>query len=177
MKIITNLIPDRHDTAWMTVVGMGTGATLLFALTAWMVMDMIELQAREDSLQTRVTTLKSRDTGDAETRAAAVHDMSTVRDRVQRLNQLIGHSGQTTPSLLETLERLLPGPAHLLSLQHRVRTGDVTLVVAAAGTAPLTAFLRALEREPRFQQVLLLHQAATAQGGLVQFEIRLKERT
>lgn len=176
MKIVTNLIPDRHDTAWMAAIGLSTGAALLFALTTWMVMGIVELHAHEDNLRTRVTTLKSRDSGDAVTRAAAVHDMSAVRDRVQRLNQLIGHSGQTTSSLLETLERLLPGPAHLLSLQHRVRTGDVTLVVAAAGTAPLTAFLRALEREPRFQQVLLLHQATTAQGSLVQFEIRLKER-
>jgi len=58
-----------------------------------------------------------------------------------------------------------------------VQTGDVVLIVAAAGTVPLTTFLRALEREPRFQQVLLLHQTAAASGGNVQFEIRLKERT
>lgn len=177
MKIVTNLIPDRHDTAWMAAIGLSAGALLLLVLTTWMVMAIVELRTHEADLRTRVASLKSRDFGDAATRAAAVHDMSAVRERVQRLNLLIGHSGQTSPSLLETLERLLPGPAHLLSLQHRVRTGDVTLIVAAAGTAPLTAFLRALEREPRFQQVLLLHQASAANGGLVQFEIRLKERT
>ena len=177
MKIVTNLIPARHDTAWLAAAGLSAGALLLLVLTAWMVVAIVDLRTHEVDLQTRVATLKNRDSGDATTRVAALHDMSTVSDRVQRLNLLIGHSGQTTPSLLETLERLLPGPAHLLSLQHRVRTGDVTLVVAAAGTAPLTAFLRALEREPRFQQVLLLHQATAANGGFVQFEIRLKERT
>lgn len=177
MKLVTNLIPVRHDTAWLAAAGLSAGALLLLSLTIWMVVAIVEMHTLEVDMRTRVATLKNRDSGDANTRVAALHDMSAVRDRVQRLNLLIGHSGQTTPSLLETLERLLPGPAHLLSLQHRVRTGDVTLVVAAAGTTPLTTFLRALEREPRFQQVLLLHQASTANGGFVQFEIRLKERT
>lgn len=176
MRIVTSLIPVRRDTAWMASIGLAAGALLLFVLTVWIVAATVELRARQDDLQARVTALKNTDQGDVAARRDAVRDLSSVRDRVQRLNQLIGHTGRPTPSLLDTLERLLPGPAYLVSLQHRVETGDVVLVVAASGTAPLTAFLRALERDPRFQQVLLLHQVSAATGGNMQFEIRLKER-
>ena len=176
MRIVTSLIPPRRDTAWIAAIGLTVGTLLLLVLTVWIVVATFELRTREDDLQARVTALKSADQGDVAARRDAVRDLSSVRDRVQRLNQLIGHTGRPTPSLLETLERLLPGPAHLVSLQHRVETGDVVLVVAASGTVPLTTFLRALEREPRFQQVLLLHQVTAGTGGNVHFEIRLKER-
>jgi len=160
----------------MASIGLAVGAILLLVLMVWIIVATLELRARQDDLQTRVMALKNADQGDVAARHDAVRDLSSVRARVQRLNQLIGHTGRPTPSLLETLERLLPAAAHLVSLQHRVETGDVVLVVAASGTVPLTAFLRALERDPRFQQVLLLHQVSAATGGNMQFEIRLKER-
>lgn len=177
MRIVTSLIPARLDTAWMAAAGLSAGALLLLVMTAWIVVATIELKSREMELRARVAALQHEDRGDAAVRHAALRDLSSVRDRVQNLNQLIDHSGRPSPALLATLERLLPAPAYLLSLQHRVETGDVALIVAAASSAPLTAFLRALEREPLFQQVLLLHQTTAASGGNVQFEIRLKEQT
>jgi len=110
MKIVTNLIPARLDSARMAAAGLSVGALLLLAVTAWMVVATIELRAHEVDLRARVTALKSNDHGDAVARDTAVRDLSAVRDRVQRLNQLIGHSGRPTPSLLEILERLLPAP-------------------------------------------------------------------
>lgn len=176
MRITTSLIAPRRDTAWIAALFLAAGALLLLVLTVWIAVATVELRVRETDLETRVTALKNADSGDIATRRDAARDLSSVRDRVQRLNELVGHNGRPTLSLLATLERLLPGPAALVSLQHRVETGDVVLIVAAADSVPLTAFLRALEREPRFQQVLLLHQATAKTGNNTQFEIRLKER-
>ena len=176
MKLDTGFIAPHRDHARVLAAALGAVALVLVVTGVWTIVSTVELYGRRADLAERVTALKA-NAGREEVVAGreALRDLTAVRERVTRMNELIGHHGRPALSLLATLERLLPEPATLTSLQHRIETGDVVLVVSASATVPLTAFLRALEREPRFHQVLLMRQA-TAKSGGVQFEIRLKER-
>ncbi|HZO01030.1 MAG TPA: PilN domain-containing protein, partial [Burkholderiales bacterium] len=70
----------------------------------------------------------------------------------------------------------LPENVHLVSLQHRAREGEALLVAESPSAEALTAFLLRLEREARFDEVLLSKQGtANAPGAsAVQFEIRVR---
>jgi hypothetical protein len=83
--------------------------------------------------------------------------------------------GWSTPQLFDWLGARLPDNVQLVSLHHRPREGEALLVAEAQSAEALTAFLLALEREPRFAEVLLAKQGAAAgSASAVQFEIRVR---
>jgi len=178
MKLITSFVPTRRDSASMVAVALAASALVLVAAALLMAIAAYGLHAKSTELMTRLTALQSGSQGSAQPAQRAMQDLASVRDRVRLVNGMVGLHGTSTLSLLEIFERLLPDTAYVVSLQHRAESGEVVLLVTADSATPLTAFLRALEREPQFQQVLLLRQssAAAKHTGGVQFEIRLKER-
>lgn len=178
MKLTTSFVSPRHDSAAVVALVLTCGALLLLGAAVVAAVDAYGLRSKTTGIEARIAELRSVARGTAEPARQAVHDLAEVRDRVRRINGMVGLRGISTLSLLETFERLLPDPAYVVNLQHRAEVGEIVLLVAADSVTPLTAFLRALEREPRFQQVLLLRQSAAGskRAGGVQFEIRIKER-
>jgi len=102
--------------------------------------------------------------------------LARVRERVAAMNAVSGSVGLPASELLAWLEAHLPADAWLVSLHHQPRQAETRLVVEAASTEPLATFLRALEKEPRFAEALLLRQGVGRGASMVQFEIRIKER-
>lgn len=178
MKLVTNYAPARRNVAAILAPMLAIGALTLAVSTVFMAMDIVALRSRSADVGARIAALQSDTKLSAPAARQAMQDLSTVRTRIQAVNTLVGLRGGPTLSLLDTFEHLLPDRAYFVSLHRRTEAGEVLMVVAADTAAPLTEFLRALEREPRFQQVLLLHQSprSSREAGGVQFEIRIKER-
>ena len=102
---------------------------------------------------------------------------AALRRRIGELNGLAGVKGWSTPHLLLWLEQHTPAEVHFLSVHHEPREGEVLLVAASGTSVALTSFLRTLENEPRFAEVLLSKQGGRAGSTDVQVEIRLRLRT
>ncbi len=103
-------------------------------------------------------------------------ETDALRRRIGELNGLAGVKGWNTPRLLEWLEQNTPADVHLVSVQHEPREGEVLLVAVSGTSAALTAFLRTLEREPQFAEVLLSKQGGRAGSPHTEFEIQLRLR-
>jgi hypothetical protein len=103
-------------------------------------------------------------------------ELASLRERVHALNKLSGLRGWSTPQLLDWLGAKLPDNVHLVSLHHRPREGEALLVAESPSAEALTGFLLRLEKEPRFDEVLLSKQGTVgAPGtGAVQFAIRVR---
>ena len=106
-------------------------------------------------------------------------ELAAMRQRVSALNAYASVRGASTLRILNWLEGHLPDNVHLVSLHHKPREGELLLVAEAPSAEAFTAFLRIIEKEPWFSEVLLSKQAVRGQqgsGGL-QFELRVRFKT
>lgn len=101
-----------------------------------------------------------------------------LRQRVSVINNIVASKGRSISDILAGLESALPKNAWLVSLHHKRNQGELKVVAAAIEVDALTEFLKRLENDPHFSQVLLTQQShGTGKAkNTVQFEIRLVER-
>jgi len=180
MRITTNLIATRPSLA-LPLAGAVWGLGLvLIVLAVVLIVATVESNRQRPDLEARLARL------DEQLAAAAPkqplppeRELGAMRQRIGAFNAIAGARGMTPVQLLGWMERTLPERVYLASLHHRPRDGETLLVAESASAEPLTSFLLQLEKEPRFQEVLLSKQGIrkTQQGAaIVQFEIRAKER-
>lgn len=105
-------------------------------------------------------------------------ELAETRNRIAKINAAAQTRGIPTSVLLTELGTLLPREAWLTSVHFRATEGEVRLVAAARSSDPLSAFLLKLERDPLFEEAMLVREMEPAGAGQasVQFEIRLKVR-
>jgi hypothetical protein len=154
------------------------GFVLLFAALLLLVL-AVETNAEKPMLETRLARLNEQLSAVRSTQTLPVDaELKSMRQRVNAFNAIAGAKGMASAQLLKWLESELPEKAYLVSLHHRPRDGEALMVVEATTAEPLTAFLLRLEKEPRFQEVLLNKQGTRKAPGVaaVQFEIRIKEK-
>lgn len=182
MKIRANLLQGTRpvsvrvvaSAAWLLAAGLGIAAGLLL-------LDAADLRARRPAIEAHLAHLQAQKAlaaGEAALPPRA--ELEEMARRVQALNALAGARGLDTAGLLVWLERRLPDDVRLVRLHHRAREGETHLVAEAFAAEPLAGFLRELEREPSFAEVLLARQGTrSAQGRAeaIQFEIRIRHRT
>lgn len=182
MRIRTNLLQGARPipvhvvaaTAWLLAAGLGIAAVALL-------LDTAELRERRSATEARLAHLQTQKTlAVGETAQPPRAELEAMARRVQALNALAEVRGLDAAELLVWLEQRLPDDVRLVRLHHRAREGEIHLVAEASAAEPLATFLRELEQEPRFAEVLLARQGTRSVRGraaAVQFEIRIRHRT
>jgi Tfp pilus assembly protein PilN len=177
MKITTNFVRPPQRMVTPAVAVMWVAAVVLAAGAAWLASEGRGLREDLPQLRTRLERV------DAQKPVAAAplppaQELAETRDKVARINAAAQTKGVPTLALLADLEKQLPRGAWLTSIHHRATEGVVQLVAAATRADPLSDFLLRLERDPLFEEVMLLRevQAGGNRPG-VQYEIRLKVRS
>ena len=181
MKISTNFVQPVQQ-AILPITALVWLLTLMFASAAWWLIDdanrlrgeVPELQQHLDKL--KVSTLNIEVPAE---QMPSVQELSQTRERVAKINAATQTQGISILALLTELESQLPPQAWLQSLHQRAADGEILLVVAAATAGPLSDFLHKLERNPLFEQTMLMRELQPGAAGKagVQYEIRLKVRS
>ncbi len=176
MKIGINFVRPAERLMAPVAVAVWGAAMALLAGAAWLAADAVGLRGDLPQLRTRLERVGAQKPV-AVTPLPPAQQLADTRQRVARINAAAQTRGVPTLALLADLERQLPRGAWLTSLHHRAAEGEVQLVVAAGQADPLADFLLRLERDPLFEEVMLLRevQASGSRTG-VQYEIRLKVR-
>lgn len=177
MKITTNFVQSPQRMVTPVVAVMWVAAVVLAAGAAWLASEGRGLREDLPQLRTRLTRVGEQKPV-AVVRLPGMSELAETRDRVAKVNAAAQTRGVATLALLADLERQLPAEAWLTSIHHRATEGEVQLVAAAGRADPLSEFLLRLERDPLFDEVMLLRevQAGGTRTG-VQYEIRLKVRS
>lgn len=169
-------VPARAvaSAAWLLAAGLGIAAVALL-------LDAAELRERRSATEARLAHLQTqKGLAVGETAPPSRAELEAMARRVLALNAFAEVRGLDAADLLVWLERRLPDDVRLVRLHHRAREGEIHLVAEASAAEPLATFLRALEQEPRFAEVLLARQGTRSVQGraaAVQFEIRIRHRT
>jgi len=176
MRITASLVA-RPRGASALAAALGAAALIFTALAVWLTASIFEMQAEQPRLEARLLRLDEQLAG-AGSRATLppTAELESLRRRVKALNALSGVHGWDTARLLAWFERQTPNDVHLVSLHHKVREGETLLTAESPSAAALTEFLRRLEREPRFAEVLLSKQGSRGAPGAtaVQFDLRVR---
>ena len=180
MKLHTNFItPLPNLIPWLRLVFYFC-ALLGFALTGLFLFQGIQAQRQIIPLQQHLAKLEKRKAQlkPNRVRLPAMKKMEQVRQQVTELNRLSGGTGWPLARMLTRLEQLLPPYVYLVSLHHRQQNGEVKLIAVGRRADTLTSFLKRLEQEPHFSDVLLVRQTQKRRAGRVyiQYEVKLKER-
>lgn len=176
MKISADFLDARPRLAVPLAATLWLAAVLCLALAGWLALRAQELRAERPRLEARLERIRAQLSASPREPLPAAPQLAALRERVRELNKVAGLRGWSTPQLLDWLGTRLPDNVHLVSLHHRPREGEALLLAASPSAEALTAFLLALEKEPRFAEVLLSKQGAAPDSGApgVQFEIRIR---
>ena len=180
MKISTNFVRPVQQAVMPVVVALWI-AVLGFAAAAWwLAVDTAELRGELPQLRQRLERIETGGVAvAAPVQLPSARELAETRERVAKINAAAQTKGLPTSALLAELETLLPPEAWLTSFHHRAAHGEVLLVASAASADPLSAFLLKLERNPLFEEAMLMREMQPTGNGQpsVQFEIRLKVRS
>lgn len=179
MKISTNFVRPVQQAVMPLMIAMWLVALGFVAGTWWLLGDSADMRGELPQLRQRFERINTeRSAVSAETQMPNAQELAETRERVAKINAAAQTKGVPTSALLAELEKQLPPEAWLTSFHHRAGEGDVVLVASAANADPLSAFLLKLERNPLFEQVMLMRELHPTGAGKpsVQFEIRLKVR-
>ncbi len=177
MRIKTNFAPPRLNLVpWLFGVVLVASAVAV-VLTTGSVVQGLEARSELPAIQERLAKLDERLAAEPRRTDLPTHtQLAALRARVAALNGVGSGRGLSVTGLLARLEALLPDRVVLVSLHQRRREGVVQLIAEAPTADPLTAFLKKLEQDPQFAEVLLVRQVPASDRTGMQFDLRLKER-
>lgn len=179
MKLSTSFAPPVVRLVVPVTAGLWVTALILLAVAALLVQRGWAMRAEAPAMDERLAQielqLKKLETKES---APSPAELNTVKDRVAAINTLTGIRGWPAPMMLAKLEQLLPDPVYLVSLNHKLKDGEVHVLAESTNAEALTGFLKKLEKEPHFSEVMLVRQTQRGTRGdhAIQFEVRLKER-
>jgi hypothetical protein len=178
MKIATNFVRPVQRAVAPVSAALWLITLACVAGTGWLLGDAAALRRERPDLQRQLESLRTPGRVEAARPLPSTQDLAQTRDRVAAINAATQTRGVSPPALLARLEALLPPQAWLAGFHHRAADGEVLLVAAAASADLLSGFLLELERDPLFEEAMLMREmqsSGTGKAG-VQFEIRLKVR-
>ena len=176
MRLETNFIKPAGSLA-PYVAGISLTLSVVLIIACFLLWgDVSRLRNKQPELQARLAAL--RDKGKAlPVQEIPRKQLQILRQRIQKINSLIGSAGTPLQKILPQLEKLIPDAVWLSSLQHRTREGETRIVIESTHSDFLTEFMDRLEKSHLFRQVLLTRKVQRNEGthNTVQFEILLRE--
>lgn len=179
MKLSTSFVTPVARVVIPMVAGLWAAAlamvivAVLLVQQAWTMRQQVpEMRDRLAQIDVRMDELKAKDSG------PSIVELEGIKQRVMAINALTGIRGWPAPIMLAQLEQMLPDSVYLVSLNHKLKDGEVHLLAESRDAVALTGFLKRLEKEPHFSEVMLVRQAQRDSQGnhAIQFQVRLKER-
>jgi hypothetical protein len=150
-------------------------ALLFLSVAAIAGQAVVELRAALPELESRLARGRSKLAAQPAVQLPTRSEIEALRTQIAAWNRVSGIKGWGTSQLLTWLESNTPATVYFVSLQHEPKKGEVELVANSSSPAALTTFLRTLENEPAFSQVLLSRQGGgRGATGASQFEIQIK---
>lgn len=177
MRIAANLLGGRMPLALPLAALLWSLAGIVVLVALVLVTAALEMRGERGRLEQRLALVeKQLQAASPSSGLPPAADLATMRQRVQALNAFASTRGVSTMRILNWLEGHLPDNVHLASLHHKPREGELLLVAEAPSAEAFTAFLRIIEKEPWFSEVLLSKQAVRGHegGGALQFELRVR---
>lgn len=180
MRISVNLFPPRPQLALPLGVLLWLAGAVLAVVAVVLVVDSVIMRAERPRLAERLVRMEEqvREASPAGGLPPAAA-LTAIRERVRVLNSKTTARGAATSRILAWLEKNLPDNVHLVSFHHRLGDGELILVAETPSAEAFTAFLRRIEQEPWFANVVLNKReipAAAGSGGL-QFELRVGQKS
>jgi Tfp pilus assembly protein PilN len=180
MKIAVNLFPVRPQLALPLGALLWLAGSVLVVTAAVLVVDSILMHAERPRLAERLVRIEEQlreasPSGGLPPPAA----LDAVRERVRALNARTTARGAGTTRIFAWLEKNLPDNVYLVSFHHRPGDGELVLVAETPSAEAFTAFLRRMEQEPWFANIVLnKREVPTAAGsGGLQFELRVNQKS
>lgn len=177
MKITANFARPPLPWTW-AAASLWALTALALLLAAFAVRATREFAEEQPVMQARLERARAQLGQHANVVLPTHQDQENLRQKIRAWNQLAGVTGWGTAQLLGWLEKNTPPEVYFVSFQHEPRAGEALLVAQSTSKPALTAFLRTLEQQPAFSEVLLSKQSDRAGSEqLSQFEIRLRLRS
>lgn len=180
MKISTNFVRPVQQAVMPVVVAMWIAALGLAGGAWWLFGETVELRGELPQLRQRLERVETgKKTAAAQKQLPSAQELEEARKRVAKINAATQTKGLPASALLAELETQLPPEVWLITIHHRATQGEVVLVASAASADLLSAFLLNLERDPLFEEAMLMRELQPTGNDRpgVQFEIRLKVRS
>lgn len=143
-------------------IAIGIGVVLVAALTAFNVLQVLALNARNDEMSQRFQQAE-RQTTDYRQQAQAVRqslntaEMTAVQQAAQEANLLIGRRVFSWTDLFNQFERTLPAEVRIAAVEPQVDSDGrllVAITVLSRSVEDLNQFMDQLETSGRFRDVL-----------------------
>lgn len=172
MRLDINLASRRYEDArefwirWgtgLTVLGIVTLALVIVTFTSWW--DARVDHKKIGDLQAQIAE-RDKERAVAEAMLNDPRNRST-RDKSQYLNELIARKAFSWTRAFEDMERVMPGPLHLVSLQPQLNDDNqlaIKMVVAGDSAEHAIELVKRMEDSQHFRETRIDTQSA-AQGG------------
>jgi hypothetical protein len=175
-RIAVNLMPEPlRWAAGLMALGFAS-ALALAALAVWLASQAGELGEAAADTQQRIERYREVAAPAALASMPGAAELAALRARVRVAEGLWLVDGWSSARMLDWLAAAMPAQARLISLNHRGREGETTLIAEVEHAQALAALLTALQQEPQFAEVLLVRQERLRGESALRVELRLKER-
>lgn len=180
MKLATNFSTSACRMAPLLTVALWGMALSAALAIGWLWMDVNQLKENRSELTEYLTKLDAKQTISHSKNSPGYDDLAALKSRISVVSSLLNGENNSLSSFLGRIELLLPEEAYLVSLQFRKNrnVGEVQIVAESARAEVLAEFMRRLEKEKVFAEVLLIRQSQhmSHDTKLVRFELRIRER-
>ena len=180
MKLATNFSTSACRMApILTVVLWGMVLSTMLVIS-WLWMETNRLGQSRIELTEYLTKLDAKQAISHPQNSPDYEDLAALKSRLSAVSLLLNGENNSLSSFLARIELLLPAEAYLISLQFRKNKniGEIQILVESTRVGVLAEFMRGLEKEKAFAEVLLIRQSQriSSDTKLVQFELRIRER-
>lgn len=178
MKIRTNFSMSSASMAPRIMTILWVTALLAALLAAWMAMQASQLKQAKLDLEHQLSKLQNRHVPGIPKAFPSQEELVTLKKRIAAVSSISTGGEGSLSAFLRKIERLLPDEAYLVSLHYKGDTREAQITAEAGSAKILTGFLRDLEKEKSFNEVLLTKQSQRTLNDkqIVQFNLRIKER-
>ena len=158
----TNLATRPFYNDRVVRVGLGAAVAIVAALTAFNVLQVISLNARNTEVTTRAQEAEQR-TADYRQQAQVIRqsmnteEMEAMQEAAREANLLIGQRVFSWTDLFNQFERTLPPDVRIAAVEPQVDSEGrmlVAVTVISKGPEDLNQFMDQLESSGRFREVL-----------------------
>lgn len=178
MKIRTNFSMSSTGMALRIMMILWMTAILAALLAAWMAMQTSQLKQTKLDFEHQLSKLQSRHVAGIPKAFPSQEELVTLKKRIAAVSSISNNREGSLSVFLRKIELLLPDEAYLVTLHYKGDTREAQITAEAGSAKILTGFLRDLEKEKEFLEVLLTKQSQRTLNDkqIVQFDLRIKER-
>lgn len=175
-QIKINFAPQFPLTLSRARLYVAIGVICCVLVMAYQMLTLDALHSRIEDIDRKVSSLSEKHKR-LEKVSVTLPDYNVLKELERKsklVNKLVHHIGDNTLSVLNVVEKELPGKVLLTEFVHQPELGEIDMTLKSQDTDELTAFVHHLEANKNFRQVLIRRQShAKEDEGTTVYEIRV----